>query len=98
MVIMSKNKKLRAEFKNKRCLVCNTLGCDFAHIKTYATTGSDSLDNSFPLCRKHHTEQGQIGICTFILKYPKVFDYVDSLGFEVVEIFGIKKLYKKEAL
>lgn len=89
-----KNKKLRKSFKDKRCLVCKVLGAEFCHIKTYATTLSDSLDNALPLCRKCHVEQGQIGIATFVMKYESVKSYVESLGFRVEEIFGVKKLVK----
>lgn len=80
-----KNKKLRQSFKTKPCLVCSQTPSDFCHIKTYATTLADSDKNAFPLCRRHHTEQGQIGIVTFIKKYPVVHKYVTRLGFYINE-------------
>lgn len=78
-----KNKKLRESFHKKRCLVCNKVGCDPCHIRTFAVTLCDDENNLMPLCREHHTEQGQIGIVTFLRKYPSVLSYVETLGFEI---------------
>lgn len=91
-----KNKKLRKSFKDKPCLVCGKLGSDFCHIKSYATTLSDSEDNAMPLCRQHHTEQGQIGIVTFCFKYSSVMKWMNDLDFEVCNVFGISKLMKRK--
>lgn len=89
-----KNKKLRAEFKNKRCVVCNTLGCDPCHIQTYAVTLEDMESNLYPLCVRCHKEQHDIGIVSFALKYPQVLKDFESKGFEIIDLFGQKKLRK----
>jgi hypothetical protein len=75
--------------------VCNTLGCDPCHIQTFAVTLADLESNLIPLCRKHHSEQHQTGIVSFLEKYPIALEHVKTLGFEIVDLFGQKKLRKK---
>ena len=92
-----KNKELRASYYDKRCAACGRRPSDPAHIKTYATTLEDSPDNIIPLCREHHTESHKIGMATFCVKYPQVREVVYRMGWDVVTIFGTKKIRKREA-
>lgn len=50
------------------CLVCGRGPSDAAHVKSRGS-GGGYRDNLVPLCREHHTEQHQIGIDTFQMKY-----------------------------
>jgi cephalosporin hydroxylase len=55
-----------------RCAACNRLGCDPAHIITYAASRKDSPENIMPLCRAHHTMQHTIGWLRFTERFPQV--------------------------
>lgn len=54
--------------KSQPCMVCGMGPCDPAHIQV-RKFGGDGLDNLMSLCRKHHQEQGTIGIRSFVKKY-----------------------------
>ena len=89
-----KNKAVRDSYKWLPCMVCEKVPCDPCHIKTYNTTREDDPNNLIPMCRKHHTMQGAKG-------WPYMWDRSESLrgclkrmGFEVKEVFGIRKLVK----
>lgn len=92
---MSKNVQLRKSFRDKPCLVCGDRPSEFCHVQTYATTLKDDPSNGVQLCRRHHIEQGQIGIVTFAEKYPQYLEKVNELGFKIVEVFGVKKLRRE---
>lgn len=81
---MSKNKTLRNKYRSIPCIICGDLPSDATHIKSYATTLEDKEENLVPLCRLHHSEQHQIGILTFINKYPNYKEYIHKLGFKVI--------------
>ena len=87
------NRSLLDSFHEKKCLVCGVPSCDPAHVKSRGARGDDVPENVMPLCRVHHDEQGH-GIVTFVLKYPKVLEYLQLRGWEVIEIFGQKKLLR----
>ena len=53
--------------KSLPCLVCGRIPSVNAHIKSRGSGGD--YRSIVPLCRIHHTEQGQIGIVTFANKY-----------------------------
>lgn len=67
-------------FHQMKCLVCFKSPCDPCHIKTRGSGGHDKPDNIIPLCRKHHTEQGQIGWKKFCDRNPIVKIQLASLG------------------
>jgi len=90
-----KNRELLDKYHIMRCVACGVFGCDPAHIKSRGSGGDDLPENLFPLCRIHHTEQGQIGIATFTMKYDTVETYLENLGWTVVYIFGTYKLVQK---
>lgn len=55
--------------RNQRCQVCGRWPSDPDHLRTRGAGGDDSLENLMPLCRRHHTERGTIGIRSFVKKY-----------------------------
>ena len=67
---------------NRTCVICGATNADLAH---YQTVGSGRNRNKInhtnnkvlALCRKHHTEQHQIGINTFNDKYHLTDSWVD---------------------
>lgn len=67
---------------------------DPCHIKTRGSGGDDVESNLIPMCRQHHTEQGQIGWVRFCAKYPKAENELAEKGWRVFEVFGISKLIK----
>lgn len=87
------NRKLLDTYHVKRCLLCGRL-CDPAHVKSRGSGGDDVPENVLNLCRIHHSEQS-IGIVTFVEKYPVVKAELDRLGWEIIDLFGQKKLRRK---
>lgn len=62
---------------------------DIDHVSTYGSGGRDYVTydkrlllNLMPLCRKHHTEKGQIGYKKMIEKYPRYFEWLLDEGRE----------------
>lgn len=84
------NRKLLDTFHTMKCLICG-LPCDPAHVKSRGAGGDDTVENVLNLCRKHHSEQS-IGIVTFVLKYPVVKFRLEQLGWQIIDLFGQKKL------
>jgi predicted restriction endonuclease len=78
-----------------KCLVCHRTDVDRCHIKTKGSGGSDEPFNIMSLCRLHHALQHQIGIVTFIEKYPAVLKDVQSKGWEITRLNGVKGLRRK---
>ena len=51
-------------------MACGAYGCDPDHILNYSgCSHRDKPFNVWPLCRKHHTEKGNIGLTDFAKKY-----------------------------
>lgn len=44
-------------------------GVDIDHVSTRGSWADNAMKNLMPLCRKHHTEKGQIGYSGMIKKY-----------------------------
>lgn len=86
------NRALLDTYHSKRCLACNRRDCDPAHIKTRGSGGDDVWDNVIPLCRIHHTEQGQIGWFDFVEKFPNVGLHLSALGWTFDERRRVIKL------
>lgn len=55
------NRPLRKQIKALPCVVCGVLGCDPCHVATFGARGIEEEWSMIPMCRKHHTEQGDIG-------------------------------------
>lgn len=63
------------------CLVCGSgPPVDLDHITTRGAGGKDDDNNFFILCRKCHTERHQIGLITFIKKYPNLKSWLKDKG------------------
>jgi hypothetical protein len=69
--------------RSQRCLVTNSLYVDVAHVKSRGSGGTDDLWNLMPLSREIHHIQHQIGILSFIRKYPSVAAYLASNGWYI---------------
>jgi 5-methylcytosine-specific restriction endonuclease McrA len=90
-----KNVQLRKSFRDKPCIVCSSVPSQACHIMTYATTLKDEENNLVNLCFKCHRLQHDLGIVTFAQRFPKYLEYVNELGFKIVEVFGVKKLRRE---
>jgi len=66
------DRNLLDSFHTRNCIACGRRGCDPAHVLTRGAGNSDDETNVIALCRKHHTEQGQIGWRKFCHKFPSV--------------------------
>lgn len=64
------------DVKKDKCVVCKSTPVDPDHITTRGAGGGDTFDNVWPLCRRHHQERHQIGICTFIEKYESAYEWL----------------------
>jgi len=72
------NRALIEEIRLEGCTIGNDcLGCvDVDHVTTRGGGGNDVRENLMPLCRKHHTEKGQIAFSGMIKKYPEYFKWL----------------------
>lgn len=52
--------------------------------------------NLMPLCRDHHQEQHRVGWFQISIRYPLIFQHLESLGWHFVDSFGVKKLVRKD--
>jgi 5-methylcytosine-specific restriction endonuclease McrA len=67
---MKKNIELREKFKKMKCMACGYTPCDCDHILNSCGLEERETElNCWPLCRKCHTEKGNIGRVSFIEKY-----------------------------
>ncbi|MHC3758859.1 putative HNHc nuclease [Staphylococcus succinus] len=67
---------------NRTCVICGAVNADLAHYQAVGKGRNrnkiDHTDNKvLALCRKHHTEQHQIGMDTFNSKYHLTDNWVD---------------------
>lgn len=90
-----KNKKLMRSYEYMACLVCNLRLSCAAHAKSQGSGGDDVKENLKPLCKKHHSEEHNIGSITFAEKYQSVMNWYLSNGWELVNIFGKKKFLRR---
>ncbi len=76
---------------DKICSVCGTdKNIDMDHIRTKAAGGQDL----WPLCRRHHQERHAKGLSWIIETYPHTKEILKKKGFEIVDVFGRKKLQR----
>jgi hypothetical protein len=71
--------KVLDNFRNKACVICRKPS-DPAHIKSRGSGGPDAPWNVICLCRKHHTEQHQIGWRKFAAENRVVAAYLQFRG------------------
>lgn len=67
---------------NRTCVICGAVNADLAHYETVGRGRNRKTINHYnnkvlALCRKHHTEQHQIGMDTFNSKYHLQDSWVD---------------------
>lgn len=86
---MSKNDSI----SYTRCLVCKRSPVDQAHIKTKKTGGPNEPFNLMPLCRICHRKQHDIGIISFMNRFPEVKKYLEDWGWEIIENGSYSKLW-----
>lgn len=80
------------DVKKDKCLVCKQTPVDPDHITTRGAGGDNSPSNLWPLCRRHHAERHQIGICTFIERYESAYEWlIFNCRIDVVEKCERKK-------
>lgn len=77
------------------CLVCGRRPVEEHHIKTRGSGGVDDDWNIMLLDRKCHQEVHQIGVITFIEKYPQVRAYIETMGWEIIGVNSFKRLVRK---
>ena len=85
-----KNKDNLNQVKKTPCIICKDLS-DPCHIRSRGAGGGDEKWNLIPLCRKHHTEQHQIGWHDMAYKYWQVMVYLTHHGWELFD----KKLRRR---
>ena len=80
MIKRIEDRSLLKSYHEKSCIACGSKPCDPAHIKSQGSGGLDLEWNLIPLCRKHHSEQHQIGWKKFSSKYLNVLLYLKKHG------------------
>ncbi len=70
----------KLEVKKMPCVVCGKQPSDRAHIKTRGAGATWEDFEWVYLCRRHHQEQGTIGILTFYFKYGTYQNAVKEKG------------------
>lgn len=92
-----KDKKQLQDAREKRCIICGQ-NSDPCHVKSRGAGGHDVADNLLSLCRRHHTEQHQVGWIGLIERYPVVELHLDEKGWRVESLFGQTRLRRKDKL
>lgn len=92
--IRIKDESVLDVFRGKPCEVCG-LPSDPAHIKSVGSGGDDELDDLISLCRKHHAMQHARGWERLFERFPNIESILNDKGWELVDIFGVKKLRRK---
>lgn len=67
---------------------------DRCHIQTKKTGGSDDESNLLLMCRACHQFQHSQGWNKLINKYKHLASILRSKGFQIQDVFGVKKLVK----
>jgi hypothetical protein len=84
---------LEGFIKDSFCAACGAYGTmDKAHIKSVGSGGEH--DGTILLCRLDHRIQHNEGWDKFIKRYPHLKEVLSDLGWEIDDVFGIKKLRK----
>lgn len=89
-----KDREVMDAVKALPCLICKRPS-DPCHVKSRGSGGDDVVSNMLNMCRHHHTESGAIGWDRFIQKHPIVGFVLWSKGWQIQDMFGVKKLVKK---
>lgn len=89
------DRNLLDEVKTKTCIVCGRWPTDPAHVRSVGAGGDDTKSGVIPLCREHHRESHDKGWVRCCDKYDSLKNHLDSLGWHVVDYFGLRKLSRK---
>lgn len=82
------------EARTRPCIICRKPS-DPCHIRSRGAGGADEEANLLSCCREHHQEQHQIGFVRFAERYPAVRRHLEARGWEIVDVFGLKRLVRK---
>lgn len=77
------------------CVACGKVPTDRAHVRSAGAGGPMNESNIIQLCRLDHRLQHSLGWNRFIEKYPNVGKKLNEMGFEIQDVFGVRKLCKK---
>lgn len=92
-----KDKALTDSFHSKTCVACKQEPqSDPAHIKGRGAHGDDVPSNLLALGRACHTAQHYGGWSYLVDKYPWVEKELNRKGWFFEDLFGIKKLRRKD--
>lgn len=78
-----------------RCAICNRRGCDPDHIKTKGSGGGDEWWNTWPLCRRHHTERHAKGLKYLYDRHESAQKELHARGWRFENQFGVWKLVRQ---
>ena len=89
---MKRDKELAKKFRSKKCIVCNeSYGVTGHHVISYKSNPALDVEwNMIALCFTHHRLIHDIGVLSFLARYPEVYKELSSRGFE---IFNNKLIY-----
>lgn len=78
--------ELLERVRKQPCSVCGAPGPgDPSHVKSRGTLGPDEPWNVLPMCRGCHQRWHQMGVRTFLSKYPIFLLRLESLGWDFSE-------------
>lgn len=81
-----RDQKLAETFRKMRCSVCGVSnGVVGHHIKTIGSGGKDVVENMMALCFLHHHQVHNMGLTTFIRRYPHLIPHLQEKGWELDE-------------
>lgn len=75
------------EIRKLPCMACGRYGAEAHHVKTVGSGGGDDAWNVIPLCPEHHklgSTAWHKGPRQFLLTYPWVWTYLQSVGWEML--------------
>lgn len=71
------------QVKQKGCDICGSRPADPCHVRSRGAGGPDTEWNVIPMCRKHHSEQHQLGWQKFLKKYWALKFKLEGLGWDL---------------
>jgi hypothetical protein len=88
--------ELIAAIKQMPCCCCGARqNVDPSHIRSVGSGGGDLPHNVKPLCRSCHIQWHQYGAVEMISRNPQLKQYIENLGWKIVD-FGNRRYLKHE--
>ena len=84
------DKQVLEEFRKGQCIICFSDAVDACHIKSKGSGGPDLQFNLISMCRKHHSEQHQVGWFKMIALHPILLLVLKAKGWSLTEADGLK--------